>query len=150
MKSRNAKVIIWSNIIIKIDEFSILNAMLLKWLLLRRNDFVINTDKSRTVFVFEHGESSLMNTYSLCNTHWIWLPIFQIVKMLVVLIVIFGVCWLPYHTYFLYVYHYPEVRKTANIQHYFWRRFFPGRSPNFRRESAHQKNMIWTSKRANK
>ena len=44
---------------------------------------------------------------------------FQIVKMLVVLIVIFGVCWLPYHVYFLYSYHYPDVRSLPYIQHVF-------------------------------
>ena len=44
---------------------------------------------------------------------------FQIVKMLVVLIVIFGVCWLPYHVYFLYSYHFPEIRSLPYIQHVF-------------------------------
>ena len=44
---------------------------------------------------------------------------FQIVKMLVVLILIFGVCWLPYHAYFIYSYHYPSVRRMNNIQHIF-------------------------------
>jgi len=41
----------------------------------------------------------------------------KIVKMLVVLIVIFAVCWLPYHAYFIYSYHYPDVRKMQHIQH---------------------------------
>ena len=31
----------------------------------------------------------------------------QIVKMLIALMVIFGVCWLPYHAYFLVLFYYP-------------------------------------------
>ena len=46
-------------------------------------------------------------------------PFFQIVKMLLVLVVIFGVCWLPYHVYFLYSYHFPGVRALSYIQHIF-------------------------------
>ena len=41
---------------------------------------------------------------------------FQIVKMLVVLILIFGICWLPYHAYFIYANHNPEVMQMDNIQ----------------------------------
>ena len=44
---------------------------------------------------------------------------FQIVKMLVVLIFNFGVCWLPYHAYFIYSYHYPGVKSFKHIQHIF-------------------------------
>ena len=41
---------------------------------------------------------------------------FQIVKMLIVLMVIFGVCWLPYHAYFLALYYIPTLGQTAGIQ----------------------------------
>ena len=36
--------------------------------------------------------------------------------MLIVLMVIFGVCWLPYHAYFLALYYIPTLGKTAGIQ----------------------------------
>ena len=39
--------------------------------------------------------------------------------MLVVLIFNFGVCWLPYHAYFIYSYHYPDVKSFKHIQHIF-------------------------------
>ncbi len=44
---------------------------------------------------------------------------FQIVKMLIVLTVIFGVCWLPYHAYFLVLYYFPSISFAAGIQHVF-------------------------------
>ena len=53
------------------------------------------------------------------HQYFIIVMYFQIVKMLVVLIVIFGVCWLPYHVYFLYSYHFPEIRSLPYIQHVF-------------------------------
>ena len=39
--------------------------------------------------------------------------------MLVVLTVIFGVCWLPYHVYFLVLYHMPGMTSMRFIQHVF-------------------------------
>ena len=43
---------------------------------------------------------------------------FQIVKMLIVLMVIFGVCWLPYHAYFLALYYIPTLGQIVGIQGY--------------------------------
>ncbi|KFM60220.1 Tachykinin-like peptides receptor 86C, partial [Stegodyphus mimosarum] len=37
--------------------------------------------------------------------------------MLVAIVVLFGVCWLPYHIYFLYVYHHQEALVSDHIQH---------------------------------
>ena len=31
--------------------------------------------------------------------------IFQLAKMFIVVLIVFGVCWLPYHVYFLYSYY---------------------------------------------
>jgi hypothetical protein len=42
---------------------------------------------------------------------------FQMVKMFIVVVVIFGVCWLPYHGYFIYTYHHSDVVKKPFIQH---------------------------------
>ena len=36
--------------------------------------------------------------------------------MFVVIISVFGICWLPYHVYFLYSYHKPEIMKSPNIK----------------------------------
>ena len=30
---------------------------------------------------------------------------FQLAKMFIVILIVFGVCWLPYHTYFIYTYY---------------------------------------------
>ena len=40
----------------------------------------------------------------------------QIVKMLIALMVIFGVCWLPYHAYFLALYYVPTLGGIYGIQ----------------------------------
>ena len=39
--------------------------------------------------------------------------------MLIVLILIFGICWLPYHAYFIYANYNPEIMTMQNIQHIF-------------------------------
>ncbi len=39
------------------------------------------------------------------------------VKMFIVVVVIFAVCWLPYHGYFIYTYHHSDVVKKPFIQH---------------------------------
>ena len=31
--------------------------------------------------------------------------VFQLAKMFIVILIVFGVCWLPYHSYFIYTYH---------------------------------------------
>ncbi|RWS03528.1 tachykinin-like peptides receptor 99D, partial [Dinothrombium tinctorium] len=41
----------------------------------------------------------------------------KVVKMLIVVVVIFAICWLPYHCYFLYSYHSPEVANKQYVQH---------------------------------
>ena len=37
--------------------------------------------------------------------------------MFVVIISVFGVCWLPYHVYFLYSYHQPTIMTLPYIKH---------------------------------
>ncbi|GFQ88847.1 tachykinin-like peptides receptor 86C [Trichonephila clavata] len=41
----------------------------------------------------------------------------RVVHMLIAIVVLFGVCWLPYHIYFLYVYHHQEAIVSDYIQH---------------------------------
>ncbi|RWS04626.1 tachykinin-like peptides receptor 86C, partial [Dinothrombium tinctorium] len=41
----------------------------------------------------------------------------NVVRMLVLVVIIFAACWLPYHMYFLYVYHYPNVVHQKYTQH---------------------------------
>lgn len=50
--------------------------------------------------------------------------VFQIVKMMIVVVAIFGVCWLPYHLYFLLVHHYPDMRNSAYIQNIYLTIYF--------------------------
>ncbi|KAL1445456.1 hypothetical protein MTO96_045021, partial [Rhipicephalus appendiculatus] len=40
-----------------------------------------------------------------------------VVKMLFTVVLLFAVCWLPYHAYFLYVSHNPDVVYLDHIQH---------------------------------
>ena len=39
--------------------------------------------------------------------------------MFIVVVIIFAVCWLPYHVYFIYTYHDREITKKPYIQHVF-------------------------------
>ena len=41
----------------------------------------------------------------------------KIIKMFVVIISVFGVCWLPYHVYFIYSYHQPSIMALPYIKH---------------------------------
>ncbi|XP_040066851.1 tachykinin-like peptides receptor 86C [Ixodes scapularis] len=41
----------------------------------------------------------------------------KVVRMLFTVVALFAVCWLPYHIYFLYVFHHPHVAYLDHIQH---------------------------------
>ena len=41
----------------------------------------------------------------------------RLAKMFIVVLIVFGVCWLPYHVYFLYTY-YHAVRTAQNFFDY--------------------------------
>ncbi|TRY61235.1 hypothetical protein TCAL_03201 [Tigriopus californicus] len=41
----------------------------------------------------------------------------KVVKMFIVVVIIFAVCWLPYHIYFIYTYHHKEIVAQPFIQH---------------------------------
>ncbi len=41
----------------------------------------------------------------------------KVVKMFIVVVIIFAVCWLPYHVYFIYTYHHKEIVRKPFIQH---------------------------------
>ncbi|XP_045484854.1 tachykinin-like peptides receptor 86C [Pieris rapae] len=41
----------------------------------------------------------------------------KVVKMFILVIVIFGLCWLPYHSYFIFTHFYPSVLYMKYIQH---------------------------------
>ncbi|XP_042909337.1 tachykinin-like peptides receptor 86C isoform X2 [Parasteatoda tepidariorum] len=41
----------------------------------------------------------------------------RVVHMLVAIVILFGICWLPYHAYFLYVYHHQDALSSQYIQH---------------------------------
>ncbi|RWS09663.1 tachykinin-like peptides receptor 86C [Dinothrombium tinctorium] len=43
----------------------------------------------------------------------------KVVLMLITVTVIFGVCWLPYHLYFLYIFHNLELSAEPWVQHFF-------------------------------
>ena len=37
--------------------------------------------------------------------------------MFIVVVIIFAVCWFPYHAYFIYTYHHTSLLKKPFIQH---------------------------------
>lgn len=41
---------------------------------------------------------------------------FQVVKMMIVVVVIFAVCWLPFHVYFIVTSYLPEITNEPYIQ----------------------------------
>lgn len=41
----------------------------------------------------------------------------KIVKMMIVVVFIFAVCWLPYHVYFILAHHHPEITESDYTQH---------------------------------
>jgi tachykinin-like receptor len=43
----------------------------------------------------------------------------QLAKMFIVVLIVFGVCWLPYHAYFLFTYYHTEARSYPGTQHIF-------------------------------
>lgn len=45
--------------------------------------------------------------------------IFQVVKMMMVVVIIFAVCWLPYQLYFIIIAYYPKITRSKYIQETF-------------------------------
>lgn len=43
----------------------------------------------------------------------------KVARMLMTVVLLFGLCWLPYHGYFLYSHLYPEINYSRYIQHIF-------------------------------
>jgi len=41
----------------------------------------------------------------------------RVVRMFLVVVSIFAVCWLPYHGYFIYAYHFREIAASSYVQH---------------------------------
>lgn len=43
----------------------------------------------------------------------------KVAKMFIVILILFGLCWLPYHAYFLVLFYYPDLMKQHYTQHVF-------------------------------
>ncbi|XP_050600134.1 tachykinin-like peptides receptor 86C isoform X3 [Bombus affinis] len=41
----------------------------------------------------------------------------KVVKMFIIVVVIFAICWLPYQGFFIFVYHHKHLAENSNIQH---------------------------------
>ena len=40
----------------------------------------------------------------------------KVVKMFVIIVILFGICWLPYNVYFLYIYHDRDAMSRPHIK----------------------------------
>ncbi|GAB0086197.1 tachykinin-like peptides receptor 99D [Sergentomyia squamirostris] len=40
----------------------------------------------------------------------------KVVRMFIIIVTIFGICWLPYHLFFIYAYHNNQVTSTSYVQ----------------------------------
>lgn len=49
--------------------------------------------------------------------------------MMIVVVLIFSICWLPYHVYFLVAHHYPEITNWDYIQPLYLSIYFLGELP---------------------
>lgn len=54
----------------------------------------------------------------LTASHRIYLY-FQVVRMFILIVVIFGICYLPYHTFYVYSYHNPQISSSTLVPHIF-------------------------------
>lgn len=43
----------------------------------------------------------------------------KVAVMLMTVVLLFAICWLPYHVYFLYTHIYPDINYSLYIQHVF-------------------------------
>lgn len=43
----------------------------------------------------------------------------QVVRMFIAVVTIFAICWLPYHMFYVYAYHQPNITSTKNTPHLF-------------------------------
>ncbi|KAJ9590089.1 hypothetical protein L9F63_016788, partial [Diploptera punctata] len=41
----------------------------------------------------------------------------KVVRMFIIIVTIFAVCWLPYHAYFIYTYHNRSLTYSKYVQH---------------------------------
>lgn len=41
----------------------------------------------------------------------------KVVRMFIAVVAIFGICWLPYHAWYVYAYHHPQVTAAAFVPH---------------------------------
>ncbi|KAH1022774.1 hypothetical protein HUJ04_012119 [Dendroctonus ponderosae] len=53
------------------------------------------------------------------NSVAILVNIFRVVKMMMVVVIIFAVCWLPYQLYFIIIAYYPKITRSKYIQETF-------------------------------
>ena len=44
--------------------------------------------------------------------------------MFITVVVVFGICWFPYHAYFLYTYHHKDIITKPAIQHVYLASFW--------------------------
>ncbi|CAG2059772.1 unnamed protein product, partial [Timema podura] len=41
----------------------------------------------------------------------------KVIQMFILVVIIFALCWLPYHGFFIYAYHNNDVTRTSYVQH---------------------------------
>lgn len=62
-------------------------------------------------------DRSQVSSHTLSHTHLLTSSPTQIVKMMIVVVIIFALCWLPYHAFFVVNYYVPTIFTDAPL-HY--------------------------------
>ncbi|KAH9393512.1 Substance-K receptor [Tyrophagus putrescentiae] len=65
----------------------------------------------------------------------------KIVKMMMIVVAIFGICWFPYHVYFLLAHHYPSIVSSEYAQHTYLSIYWLAMSNRYRNWCRKQSNI---------
>ena len=64
-----------------------------------------------------HYDRIILSILQISNSKYRTTIMFQVVKMFIAVVIVFAICWLPYHLYFIFTYHFNELTKSPMVQH---------------------------------
>lgn len=75
----------------------------------------------KTIYTIYNNKSTCTNLINfertMDKTIYNYHIFLQVVKMFIIVVVIFAICWLPYQGFFIFVYHHRHLAENSNIQH---------------------------------